>query len=907
MKQTLTIILFTLSSIMCYAQSVMLTPTESTCQNNGQIEATLSGFGNAPYQYLIANADMSYSETLTSNNTTETFTTLEPGDYTVTVTDNDNSSSSSTITVAGDWQLQTITNEVTDPIICAGDDGTISSTINFGEGPFQVDIYEGADVDPSTATPLQTNSNITQGSTVDFAGLAPGSYTIVAIDNACNDNQVTETYTISQNNESVNIQIVDYTIVNCTTINYTITASSTQGGELEYRIASPPEYETSWQTSPDFSATGSPSFAEIPELTFEVRSADCPNVTATLSRLITPTISNPQVVNTDCDGWDFEISAIGFFEPEWFWTDPETGDMHTSTTMPTVENIPYGTEICIRIREQNGCHDTEAEGCKTVDAFGKLSPSIYPNNCNLGETVVNLSQDVKATNNVTVELTQYPAAYTDNTIRTNYSAPQIIKLAKVFYNPEFVPGDYTVQVTDACNRVVDTTFTLTEDDFLQLSLGLEETPNCSNSSITATLTTNKVYPLHGFTLYRASDDSVVEGPIKESWPTASDTQEQVTFDNVVPGDYYVIYKRCSNGSELREDITITGISTPTILATTGVTCGDGNVSIFVEGQGGKLNYEYRILSGGALTAPTDWQTDPYLGNYPAIQSGEDNYIIQLKDACAEIVSQEVTTYQSITPTIDIIGTDCDNGVVTFTVSNPIRGAEYTWTLPDNTTATGTEAVYSGTPGNVQLQSIFPTNCAQDDLTTTWDGSCEQLLPVKWISFRANIEKIKAVLRWSTASESNSKYFNVLKTTDGRKWESIGTVEAYGNSTETVNYEFIDDELKAGVSYYKLEQFDFDGKSSFSKTVSVSYVSDHKWSLVPNPTSGLTYMQFPDNMNEDIQVAIFNLQGKVLRQYSIAAGSQSFPIATDQLNSGVYLVKVISNSATIHIQKLVVTK
>ncbi|MEI9956490.1 MAG: hypothetical protein WDM90_09365 [Ferruginibacter sp.] len=66
-----------------------------------------------------------------------------------------------------------------------------------------------------------------------------------------------------------------------------------------------------------------------------------------------------------------------------------------------------------------------------------------------------------------------------------------------------------------------------------------------------------------------------------------------------------------------------------------------------------------------------------------------------------------------------------------------------------------------------------------------------ILPVKLINFTATDNKGKNLLQWQTATEINSDYFNVERSSNGQDFEVIGKVKAVGNSSNIINYNFTD--------------------------------------------------------------------------------------------------------------------
>ena len=112
------------------------------------------------------------------------------------------------------------------------------------------------------------------------------------------------------------------------------------------------------------------------------------------------------------------------------------------------------------------------------------------------------------------------------------------------------------------------------------------------------------------------------------------------------------------------------------------------------------------------------------------------------------------------------------------------------------------------------------------------------LPVDLISFELTRQPNGlSLLRWSTASESNSAYYAVLRSTNGRSFEEIGRMDAAGFSSNIRHYEFADPRpFTNGVSFYKLRMVDLDGRFHYSmiRSLNARADSDIKVTVFPNP-------------------------------------------------------------------------
>ena len=73
------------------------------------------------------------------------------------------------------------------------------------------------------------------------------------------------------------------------------------------------------------------------------------------------------------------------------------------------------------------------------------------------------------------------------------------------------------------------------------------------------------------------------------------------------------------------------------------------------------------------------------------------------------------------------------------------------------------------------------------------------------SFTAKAQTHSVNLQWTTATETNSKYFTIERSTDGANWTAIGQVPAAGNSDQPLQYSFTDYNPASGNNYYRFQE------------------------------------------------------------------------------------------------------
>jgi hypothetical protein len=146
------------------------------------------------------------------------------------------------------------------------------------------------------------------------------------------------------------------------------------------------------------------------------------------------------------------------------------------------------------------------------------------------------------------------------------------------------------------------------------------------------------------------------------------------------------------------------------------------------------------------------------------------------------------------------------------------------------------------------------------------------------------------LEWQTASEINNHFFTVERSVNGREWTIINRQDGAGNSYSTLNYSYIDHYPHAGESYYRLKQTDFDGKSKYSatKSVSLNHFIPETYKIYPNPAQGTFIVECGEEMVGNSYWIVDKTGKKV--ETGLLGGTKTVVHAT-ALARGLYFIKV----------------
>jgi hypothetical protein len=187
------------------------------------------------------------------------------------------------------------------------------------------------------------------------------------------------------------------------------------------------------------------------------------------------------------------------------------------------------------------------------------------------------------------------------------------------------------------------------------------------------------------------------------------------------------------------------------------------------------------------------------------------------------------------------------------------------------------------------------------------GSIDDLtvLPISLLSFYGTKNNTTVDLNWETASEINSDYFEILHSTDGINFISIGKVNAANYSTVALQYQLTHYMPINGVNYYKLREYDLDGKSYDYKMINVEFDFidvNYDFIVYPNPVYNSGNIYLKTNYFGDIQIYLFDINGKLVKSKYITISNQEFILLNNlNLEPGVYTL-VINSPNNLFINK-----
>ncbi|MET4073964.1 T9SS type A sorting domain-containing protein [Hymenobacter sp. UYCo722] len=213
------------------------------------------------------------------------------------------------------------------------------------------------------------------------------------------------------------------------------------------------------------------------------------------------------------------------------------------------------------------------------------------------------------------------------------------------------------------------------------------------------------------------------------------------------------------------------------------------------------------------------------------------------------------------------------------------------------------------PGNGGTVEVFGVNNIN---TITLADYERNPLPVTVSEFDVKRTGNDAVVTWATAQEINNKGFNVQVSTDAKNYRNIGFVASETpNSTSSRSYSFIDTEKnKVGVRYYRLQQVDTDGKSTFFSPRAVTFegrATEAGIVAYPNPYTSELRVGLNSAVSGNGFVRITDMTGRVVSQQVLPVTIGSNDLLLDNMNglkNGMYLLNLTLPSGEIKTMKVV---
>ena len=183
---------------------------------------------------------------------------------------------------------------------------------------------------------------------------------------------------------------------------------------------------------------------------------------------------------------------------------------------------------------------------------------------------------------------------------------------------------------------------------------------------------------------------------------------------------------------------------------------------------------------------------------------------------------------------------------------------------------------------------------------------QQLLPIKLNKLTAITDKGKILLQWTTEQEVNSSHFEIERSDDLIKWIALGKIDAKGNTSIESKYSFIDSKPYEGYNYYRLKQFDKDGKFEYSNVVKAWNAALPITVKAISPFTNNLRLMINASENKMLRINVYSSLGTLIKQVQklSGTGSSNFDMDASAFARGSYQVLVSDGEEKIALLKVV---
>ncbi len=221
-----------------------------------------------------------------------------------------------------------------------------------------------------------------------------------------------------------------------------------------------------------------------------------------------------------------------------------------------------------------------------------------------------------------------------------------------------------------------------------------------------------------------------------------------------------------------------------------------------------------------------------------------------------------------------------------------------WIVTQDDTVKGTVDECGGSPVGLSKTGLssFGANSSSYTEFGLAGGSTQNLLAIDEIQLNARIRPKSFLLEWIADEADRYAYFELQRSTDGVRYESIYVIDREGR-----HYQYDDGKVEAGTRYYyRVRGLQRGGHEKWSNNVDAILPTDYTLfteSVYPNPASESFNILLHSSEETRVQIRIFDISGKEIRSgsFRIYEGTSVVPIDTRNWSSGAYMIHITSKN------------
>jgi hypothetical protein len=237
----------------------------------------------------------------------------------------------------------------------------------------------------------------------------------------------------------------------------------------------------------------------------------------------------------------------------------------------------------------------------------------------------------------------------------------------------------------------------------------------------------------------------------------------------------------------------------------------------------------------------------------------------------------------------------DATVTGYIVPNNTVLFSMTFNCLPNITNTISSVVFTDSPTQREIDTLdevgFPS--PYFGTSTYVNNRVNIITPIKLQQFAGKNVEGSNQLTWTTLSEINANTFVIERSNNGKEFDQISTVAAFGNTATHKTYNYNDNAISENNTwYYRLKMVDNDGSFDYSKTIRIAKTTKGKIQLSPNPVKNVLTVDAANITN----IKIIDQAGKVVANNKYNSTNTAL-LNISNLCKGMYIVHVTTTEQT----------
>lgn len=301
------------------------------------------------------------------------------------------------------------------------------------------------------------------------------------------------------------------------------------------------------------------------------------------------------------------------------------------------------------------------------------------------------------------------------------------------------------------------------------------------------------------------------------------------------------------------------------------TVANGNFNLGVTSWGCNPETNIESVYGGVSNTNTVAEVDAAAGLCQTITGFTVGSFYRLSFLCSRRTN--------CGPTLQSMNVTMSGGVFARSVSRNGTGFSLALeTIDFVATATSHTLTFAGT-------TTETCNLLLDDIRITLVSG----LPVELSAFTATCSNGKALVNWTTESETRTHYFTIEHSVNGSSWNKAMHVNAQLNSESRTDYSYLINETVTGTNYYRLRLTDMDGSEEILSLVSLN-CGHEEVTIYPNPTKSSLRV----NASADDFAGIFDASGRRIFENLTVLNKNQFDVDLSSFAAGIYYLQLGDN-------------